>query len=330
LTRLHLSFAASNYDRFRALEDGRVKPEGIDLNFIPLPVEETFFRQLKFHEFDVCEMSLSSYVLTLSQAAPPPFRALPVFPSRYFRHQTMFVNTRCGVESPSDLKGRKVGVPEYQITAGVWQRGMLQDEYGVHPQDIRFFSGGVERAGRTEKIALELPDDISVEPIGVGQTLSTMLAEGELDALFTAHVPSCFYEYEHVRRLFPDYKTVEQSYFTKTGIFPIMHVVVVRQDVYERSPWIARSLMKAFDESLKLAEEDLMYRSSLKTMLPWLADHVEETVRVMGENYWKYGIEPNRKVLETFLRYSYDQGLAKRVWRPEQIFASNVLDEYVI
>lgn len=329
MTRLQLSFAASSYDRLCALENGRIRPEGIDINYITLPVEETFFRQLKFQEFDVCEMSLSSYVLTLNQE-PSPFVALPAFPSRYFRHQTMFVNAASGIESAKDLKGKKVGVPEYQITAGVWQRGMLQDQYGVHPNDMSFYSGGVDQTGRAEKIKLNLPMDISVQPIGPDQTLSGMLTEGSLDALFTANVPSCFYEQDHVHRLFPDYKQVEQDYFQSTGIFPIMHVVAIRREIYERHPWIAKSLMKALDASLRLAQEDLMYRSSLKTMLPWLAHHVEETLNVMGQDYWTYGIESNRKVLETFLRYSYEQGLAATRRQPDDLFVGNVADEFVI
>ena len=329
MTRVPLSFASVSYDRFRALEDGRVQPEGIDLNFVPLPVEETFFRQLAFQEFDVSEMSMSSYVLTLNQESPP-FVALPAFPSRYFRHQTMFVNENSGITAPEDLRGKCVGVPEYQITAGVWQRGMLQDEYGVHPRDMKFFSGGVEDTGRVEKIRLDLPKDVSVEPIGPNDTLSAMLSNGELDALFTAHVPSCFYTDDHIKRLFPNYKDAEKAYFAKTGIFPIMHVVVVKRDIYESNPWIARSLMKAFEQSLQIAKDDVMYRSSLKIMLPWLADHVEETTRAMGDDFWTYGIESNRHVLETFLGYSYDQGLAQKAWNPDDIFVKSASPSFVI
>ena len=329
MTKLPLSFASVSYDRFRALENGTVQPEGIELNFVPLPVEETFFRQLAFQEFDVSEMSMSSYVLTLNQERPP-FVALPAFPSRYFRHQTMFVNRNSGIRSPEDLKGKRVGVPEYQITAGVWQRGMLQDEYGVHPRDLKFFSGGVEETGRVEKIKLDLPDDVSVQPIGPDDTLSQMLSSGELDALFTAHVPSCFYTDDNIQRLFPEYKDAEQAYFAKTGIFPIMHVVVVKRDIYEQNPWVARSLMKALETSLQIAKDDLMYRSALKVMLPWLADHVEETVRILGSDFWTYGVEQNRHVLETFLGYSYDQGLAKKVWTPDDIFVKSASPSFVI
>jgi 4,5-dihydroxyphthalate decarboxylase len=329
MSLLPLSLAAVNYDRFRALEDGRVRPEGIDLNLLPMPVEEIFYRQIKFAEFDVSEMSLSSYVLTLN-GENPPFIAIPVFPSRYFRHQTMFVNDRSGISTPADLKGKRVGIPEYQITAGVWQRGLLQDEYDVAIQDMHYFRGGVDATGRVEKQSINLPEGVIVEPIGEDQTLSDMLSSGELDAIFSAHVPSCFYTDSHIKRLFPDYKAVEKEYFNKTGIFPIMHVVVVKRSVLAGNPWIAKSLMKAFEQSLQLAKEDLMYRSSLKVMLPWLANHFEETVAALGADFWTYGIESNRRVLKTFLRYSYEQGLAQKLWEPEDIFAESTGSSFVI
>ncbi|GAA0995768.1 ABC transporter substrate-binding protein [Acrocarpospora macrocephala] len=329
MTQLSLTFACLDYDRTRALQDGRVKPEGIDLNFLALPVEETFFRQLRYQEFDIAEMSLSSYVLTLDQE-DPPFLAIPVFPSRYFRHQSIFVNARSGIEQPADLAGRRIGVPEYQITAGVWQRGMLADEYGVDPFSPQYFSGGVETPGREEKITLDLPDGLKVQPIGPGQTLSAMLASGEIDALMSAHVPSCFGRDPDVRRLFADPKAAEKAYFAKTGIFPIMHTVVIKRAILARHPWAARSLTKAFQASLRIAKEDLAYRSALKVMLPWLDDHVAETISALGEDYWSYGVEPNRHVLEVFLRYSHAQGLAKRLRTPDELFAGSADTGYAI
>lgn len=329
MSRLRLTMAAVNYDRFAALRDGRVPIEGIDLEMLPMEVEEIFYRQARYAEFDVSEMSLSTYVLSMDRESFP-YIAIPVFPSRYFRHQTMFVHADSRIEHPGDLRGKRVGVPEYQITAGVWQRGILADDHGVEPKDIAWFSGGVEQPGRVEKQRITLPDDVVVTPIGPGQTLSGMIASGELDAVLTAHVPEAFYRHERVRRLFPDYKTVEQDYFRRTRIFPIMHLVVVRRSVLEREPWIARSLLKAFEQALGVARDDLMYRSSLKVMLPWLADHVEETVAALGEDYWTYGIEPNRHVLETFLRYSHEQGLAARRYEPEEIFAPSTVSTFVV
>lgn len=317
--KLNLTLAATDYDRLRALQDGRVRPEGIDITYLTLPVEEIFHRQIMHREFDLSEMSLSSYVLTLEQGAP--FVAVPAFPSRYFRHQSMFVNRASGIATPEDLRGKRVGLPEYQITAGVWQRGMLEDEYGVAVEDMRFFTGGVEDRGRTEKIELDLPAGISVEPIGPQDTLSQMLADGRLDAVFSASTPSTFHTSPDVVRLFPDYKSVEADYYRRTRIFPIMHVLAIRREVVEQHPWVAMSVLKAVTASLAVAREDLEYRSSLKLMLPWLAHHLEETVEVMGEDFWQYGLEANRHVLETFLRYSRRQGLAKRDWKPEELFA---------
>ncbi|MCU1545383.1 MAG: 4,5-dihydroxyphthalate decarboxylase [Homoserinimonas sp.] len=329
MSLLPLTLAAVHTDRFRALLLGDVRPEGIDLNFLSLPVEEIFYRQVEHEEFDVSELSLSSYVLTLDREEPP-FVAIPVFPSRYFRHQSIFINERSGIRSPEDLIGKRVGVPEYQITASVWQRGLLHEDFGVAPQDVEYFTGGVDSVGRHEKITLGLPDDIKVQPIGPDDTLSRMLSEGRLDAVMSANVPSCFYTDSHVRRLFPDYKSVEKEYFARTRIFPIMHVVAIKRGVLEAHPWVARSLMKAFDESLRIAKEELMYRSSLKTMLPWLADHIEETVATMGDDFWTYGVESNRHVLDTFLKYSHQQGLAKKLRTADELFAPGSDSSFVV
>jgi 4,5-dihydroxyphthalate decarboxylase len=327
MARLSLSLACWDYDRTRALQDGRVRPEGIDLNYLSLPVEETFYRQLRHREFDVSEMSLSSYLLTLDEP-DPPFVALPVFPSRCFRHQSIYVNADAGVAAPADLAGRRVGTPEYQMTAGVWQRGILADEHAVPVDSVTYLTGAMEERGRQEKIALDLPGNLRVIPIGPDQNLSGMLAEGELDAIYGAGQPSCFGRAPHVRRLFEDFKAAEQEYFRRTGIFPIMHTVVVRRAVYERYPWVARSLYKAFEESLRLAQADLRHRNALKVMLPWLAEHVAETLDVLGAGYWDYGLAPNRHVLEAFARYSYEQGLASRRWAPEEIVLAEASDSY--
>lgn len=327
MTALSLTFACQDYDRTRAIQDGRVQPDGIALNFLSLPVEETFFRQLRYREFDASEMSLSSYVLTLNDPVPP-FVAIPVFPSRYFRHQSIFINTRSGITAPGDLAGKRVGIPEYQMTASVWQRGILEEEYGVTTEQMHYFTGGLEEPGREEKIPLSLPSGISVTPIHSDQTLSGMLAEGELDAIFCANEPSSFRSQDHIRRLFEDYKTVEQDYYRRTQIFPIMHVVAINRELHARSPWVATSLMKAFQKSLDISYADLRYRSALKTMLPWLSDHVRETEEVMGDRFWTYGLRDNRPTIDKFLEYSYRQGLAGRRWNPEEIFYSGTAESF--
>lgn len=327
MTMLSLTFACESYDRIRALQDGRVRPEGIDLNILALPVEETFYRQARYREFDVSEMSLSSYLLTLD-SDDPPFVALPVFPSRMFRHQSIYVNTGSGIAAPADLIGKRVGVPEYQLTAVVWQRGILAEHHGVPVESVRYFTGGMEQPGRSEKIRLRLPPEISVTPIGPGQTLSALLADGELDAVYAAGEPAGFGRLPRIGRLFEDFQSAEVDYYRTTGIFPIMHVVVVRRTLYERHPWIARSLTKAFDAALEVAYTDLAQRNALKVMLPWLARHLDETVAVLGPRYWDYGLEANRHVLETFSRYSHEQGLAARPRRAEEIVLAAADDSF--
>ena len=242
MSKLRLTMACSNYDRTRALFDGRVAVDGVDLNALDLAVEEIFFRMLRHHEFDVAEMSLSSYVLSLF-SENPRLIAIPVFPSRFFRHSCIFVHAGSGIREPRDLIGKRVGVPEYQMTAGVWIRGALADHYGVPVSSVAYFRGGEETPGRPEKIAISLPPEIRVETIPEGHTLSTMLASGEIDAVYTARMPSTFADGSgKVRRLFENYQQVEQEYFARTKIFPIMHTIVIRRDVYERSPWVAQSL----------------------------------------------------------------------------------------
>jgi len=330
VSKLRLTLACWNYDRTRALLDQRVQPGGIDLNYLNIPVEETFFRMLRHKEFDVAEMSLSSYVLSLFQA-DRPFIAIPVFPSRFFRHSCIYVHAGSGIKEPKDLIGKKVGTPEYQMTAPVWIRGILSDEHGVPVNSVVYFTGGEEEPGRSEKLPLDLPPEIRVERIGPEQTLSSMLARGDIDALYTARMPSSFRSGDGtVKRLFEDFPTIERDYFRRTGIFPIMHTVVVRRDVYERDRWVAQSLDKAFRAAQQESYEDLSQTAALTTMLPWLTAHVEETRREMGDDFWPYGLEQNRRTLTTFLRYSYEQGLAKQLLQPEQLFAPETLESFKI
>jgi 4,5-dihydroxyphthalate decarboxylase len=327
---LRLSFGCWNYDRTRALMDKSVTPDGIDLIYLNMPVEETFFRMLRHREFDVAEMSLSSYVVSCFKE-PRPFVAIPVFPSRFFRHSSIYVNAASGIRAPADLKGKRVGCPEYQMTAPVWIRGILSDEDGVKVDDVTYLTGGEESPNRSEKLKLDLPSNIRVERIGPDKTLSAMLRAGEIDALYTARKPSSYDGPKgKVRRLFEDFVEVERAYFRKTGIFPIMHTIAIRREVYEANRWIAQSLFKAFCEAQQRTYQDLQETAALKAMLPWLVAHVEEARREMGEHYWSYGFQPNRKVLETFLRYSFEQGLSKRLLRPEEIFVPETMEAFVI
>jgi 4,5-dihydroxyphthalate decarboxylase len=330
VSKLRLTLACWNYDRTRALVDQRVRPDGIDLNYLNIPVEETFFRMLRHREFDAAEMSLSSYVLSLFRS-DPAFIAIPVFPSRVFRHSSIYVHAGSGIREPKDLIGKRVGTPEYQMTAAVWIRGILADDYGVPVSSVVYATGGEEEPGRPEKLSLDLPSGIRVERIGPQQTLSAMLAAGEIDALYTARTPSTLRsDGGSVRRLFEDFATVEREYFRRTGIFPIMHTVVIRRDVYERNRWVAQSLHKAFCAAQREVYADLSETAALKTMLPWLTSHVEETRREMGDDFWPFGVERNRQTLATFLRYSQEQGLAKRLLSPDELFAPETLESFKI
>jgi 4,5-dihydroxyphthalate decarboxylase len=285
---------------------------------------------LRHQEFDVAEMSLSSYTVSLFKP-DKPFIAIPVFPSRFFRHSCIYVNASAGIREPKDLIGKKVGNPEYQMTAPVWIRGILQDEYGVPVDGVTYHTGGEEEPGRPEKLKLDLPPNIRVQPIGAGQTLSALLRDGGIDALYTARMPSTYRTAgERVKRLFESYMEVEQAYFRKTRIFPIMHTVAIRRSLYEQHPWIAMSLYKAFAQAQREAYDDLYVTAALKTMLPWLTKHVEDARALMGDDYWPYGFAPNRAALATFLRYHHEQGLSKRRLMPEELFAPETLEAFKV
>ena len=331
MSKLRLSMACWNYDRTRALLEERVPIDGIDLTYINIPVEETFFRMIRHREFDVAEMSLSSYTLSLFRD-PKPFVAIPVFPSRYFRHSCIFINRNSGIREPKDLIGKRVGNPEYQLTACVWIRGILSDEYKVPVSSVTYFRGGEETPGRTEKQTVSLPPEIRLENIPEDKTLSQMLRRRRNRRhLFAAHAfLHCARRSKNVRLLFEDYESVEREYYQRTKIFPIMHTVVIRREVYEKNPWVAQSLYKAFVLAQREVYEDLYETAALKFMLPWLVRHAEDTRALMGKDFWPYGVEPNLHGLSTFLRYSYEQGLAKRLLTPQELFVPEALESFKI
>lgn len=327
---LHLTLACGDYDRTRALAEGTIRPDGIDLTYLRLPVEETFFRMLRHREFEVAEMSFASYLVSLG-AQSPPFIALPVFTSRMFRHASIYINRQAGIDRPEDLRGKVVGTPEFQLSACVWVRGILEDHHGVPADAVTYRTGGQEAPGRVEKASLELPDSFDVRSIPTDRTLAEMLAEGEIDALYTPRIPSPFVDGDpRVGRLFEDVVAVEAAYFQKTGIFPIMHVVVVRRDVYERHPWVAQSLYKAFLEAKRDAMERLYDSSALRFMLPWLNQQLEDAQRLLGDDYWSYGLGGNAADVEAFLRYHHEQGLSRRRFQPDELFAPESLESAVI
>ena len=334
MAKLPLTLACWDYDRTRSVLAGRVPIDGVELTPLNLVVEETFFRMLRHREFDASEMSLSSYTMTL-HSDDRPFIAIPVFPSRYFRHSCIYVNANSGIREPADLIGKRIGVPEFQMTAAVWIRGILAEHHGVPVNSVTYISGGEEQPGRLEKSPVHLPSGVRLEPAQHGSTLAQMISSGGIDALSTARMPSSFHSAAgpnegSVHRLFPNYQQVEREYFALTGIFPIMHTIVLRRDVYERNRWLAQSLMKAFTAAKREALQELAETTALKVSLPWLTRHLEETRQLLGDDYWPYGLEPNRAVLETFLRYHHEQGLSQRLLQPEELFAPESLESFRI
>jgi 4,5-dihydroxyphthalate decarboxylase len=259
------------------------------------------------------------------------FIAIPVFPSRAFRHSSIFINTHSGIQEPKDLIGKRVGVPEYQMTMAIWVRGILQHEYGVPPEKISWFTGGQEEPGRIDKVRHDLPPDIGIRPIGPEQTLSSMLESGEIDALMSTYLPLPFVQRSpKVRRLFPNFRAVEKEYYHQTKIFPIMHTVVLREEVYDKHPWVAQSLFKAFNESKRLCQQSMYDFSALKYMLAWSIAEMEEEREFFGDDLWPYGLAANQRVLEVLVEYAYEQGLIKKKFALKEIFAPNTLEDFKI
>ncbi|GGG01179.1 ABC transporter substrate-binding protein [Paenibacillus abyssi] len=330
MSKLQLSFGCWDYDRVQALINGTVEVEGIDLNFLKMPVEETFWRMMRHQEFDVSELSFSSFLIA-NDRGNPKFTAIPVFMSRMFRHSGIYVNVNSGIREPGDLKGKRIGIPEYQLSACVWIRGFLQHDYGVAASDVQWLTGGQEQPGRIEKVKLDLPPEIRIQPIGPEQTLNAMLESGEIDAFIAPRAPSCFLNGSpNVQRLFADYVAVEQEYFRNHGIFPIMHVVAIRNEVLERHPWIAANLYDAFVSAKQKVYDGFRQTAALKVTLPWLVAEIERTKALMGEDFWPYGLEENRKTLEAFVTYQYEQGLIKRRPEIEELFAKSTLEKYTL
>ena len=326
MVTIPITIACNDYDRARPIMDGRVRVEGCDVTFLPLEAEETFFRAFRDQAFDVSELSFSSFMLQTTRA-DCPYIGLPAFVSRMFRHSGIYIRTDRGIRSPVDLKGRTVGVPEYQMTAIVWIRGILKDEYGIDPSDIHFRSGGQEEPGRGERTPLTLTNGVDLQPIPATDTLVNMFVEGRLDALFTARAPSCYVNgAPNIDRLFPNYREVERAYYKKTGLFPIMHLIGVRKSLAEKYPWLPVSVYKAFCEAKTIALAEVRDVSALNVTLPWVEAETLDTIRLMGRDYWKYGISENLPEIEALTRYSFEQGLALRKLTPEDLFHKSTFE----
>ena len=328
--KVELSVALGDYDRTRPLLDGAVRIDGAMPIFLTLSPEEIFFRAFRHADFDVCELSLSSFVVR-SARGDNPYIAVPVFLSRAFRHSAIVVRTDRGIGSPRDLRGRRIGTPEYQLTACVWARGLLQDEFGLDPAEVRWVRGGMEQPGRVEKLDLELPAGVRLEEAPPGCTLPELLERGEIEGLVGPRLPPQVRDPNaHVGWLFPDPTGAAMEYFQRTRIFPIMHVLGVRRALVERHPWLPMTLTKAFGQAKAAASVRLRDTSASQIMLPFLEEQLLVTERLMGEDFWPYGLEPNRRTLETFLRYHREQGLSRRELAVEELFHPASLESFKI
>jgi 4,5-dihydroxyphthalate decarboxylase len=326
MSRLPITVATWDYDRVRALTDGRVTIEGCDVNYLTMPVEECFERAFFHGEFEVAEIGFSPFLIALSRG-PTPYVAVPVFLSRMFRHSAVYIRSDRGINGPADLRGKTIGVPEYQMSAVLWFRGYLKDEFGIAPKDINWVQAGLENPGRRDKFPLNLPQGFPLASRN-DTSLSKLLADGEIDGIMSARTPSCYINsHPQVRRLFPDYRAAERDYYKKSGIFPIMHALGIRRDVYEKNRWLAASVYKAFLKAKRIADAEFEETTALKIGLPWVTAEYEATVAAMGRDFWSYGVEPNRKTLTTMARYSYEQGLAVRELTVEEMFAEGNLRE---
>lgn len=325
MTKLTVSLAGCDYDRTRALFDGRVGIQGCETIAVAMSPEEAFHRAFRFQEFDITELSLSNY-MNVTARAISHYAAIPVFPSRLFRHSSIYVRGDRGIERPEDLKGKVIGVPEYQMTAAVWIRGILQDEYGLRPSDMRWRNGGLEQPGREQKVKLELPENVELQAIPRTETLSQHLDEGKIDALISALAPSCFGRNPQVRRLFRDYRAAEEDYYRRTRIFPIMHVVGIRKSLLEKHPWLAVNTYVAFMEAKRLCYRDLEKIGHLFTTLPWPVAELEHARSLMGADFWSYGVKENHREIEAITRYAFEQGLNAHRLTAEDLFVPSTFD----
>jgi 4,5-dihydroxyphthalate decarboxylase len=327
MATLTLDLGCGDYDIVRPLKDGTVSAEGMEINFVTINrPPEVHWRMGMHHEFDAAEMSFGSFVAGKARS-DFPFVGIPAFVYRKFRHSCAYVNVHAGIDKPEDLKGRRVGVPEWQMTATVWLRGFLQDDFNVRASDVHWLTGGLESSERKEKVALTLPPEIKIENIASGQTLSDMLVSGEIDALLTAQVPAPYVKRApQVRRLFADTRQAEADHFRRTGIFPIMHVMILREEFYKRHPWVAQSLYKALADAKARCIDAIFKNDAIHSVLPWAGPHAEEVRKLMGQDFWPYGVEANRNTLEIFMRYCFEQGLTTRLLKVDELFTKETVD----
>jgi 4,5-dihydroxyphthalate decarboxylase len=329
MSKLQLSIACGDYDRTRALISGEVQIDGVDPVYMALSPEEMFFRAMRYEDFDISELSFSSYMVKTAKG-DCPYVAVPVFLSRAFRHTSIYVR-KDRIKKPQDLIGKRVGLPEYQLTANVWARAILQDDYGVKPSDMQFVRGGIDMPGRPEKIKLQLPKDIRIEDAPEGITISDMLDRGELDGFIAPRPPiGAALDNPNVGWLFDDPTSVAKEYYSRTKVFPIMHVVGIRKTLVEKHPWLPAAVYKAFSQAKTLALEKLSDTSATKVTLPFVEEQLKAARETLGSDFWSYGVGPNRATLETFLRHHHGQGLSHKLMSVDEIFHPSTYESYSI
>jgi 4,5-dihydroxyphthalate decarboxylase len=326
MARIKLTYAGEeHFDRTKALQTGQISPAGIDLNYMVVGVRELFRRQAQFAEFESSEMSVSTMAMMVSRGIDT-FVGVPAFPSRHFRHRQIYVNVDAGIERPEDLVGKRVGIPEYQMTAALWIRALLQHDYGVMPADLHWHYGGLNSTDYAERLRHETPPGVRLDPIPRDQTLSQLLEDGELDAITSSQPPRHFREGSlRIRRLFGDYRAVERDYYERTGFYPIMHMVAVRRDVYEANRWVPVSLLQAMAESRRIAYEQMHDPDTPPVGHPWWHAELEDLDGLFGGDPYRHGFEHNLAILEAMTQYSFEQGLSTRKVDPEELFAPESL-----
>jgi len=329
MSQLQISIAMGDYDRNRALFDGRVQIDGCDPVYMLLSPEEMFFRAMRSRDFDITELSFSSYLVKHAQG-DCPYIAVPVFLSRAFRHTSIYVR-KDRIRTPQDLKGKRVGIPEYQLTAIVWARSILQDDYGIRPEDVTWVRGGIDTPGRPEKIKLNLPAGVHVEAAPEGTTISQLLDAGEIDGFIAPRPPSgAALQNPHVGWLFDDPTAVAKDYYRRTGIFPIMHVVGIRKEIAAAHPWLPGAVFKAFNASKAAALELLADTSATKVTLPFVEEQLKAAKDLLGEEFWSYGVQANRNTLQAFLKHHHAQGLSSRLVEVDELFHPSTYETYSI
>lgn len=327
MSKLQLTLALSRYDHTEDLVTGRTPIEGVDLNYLELPLHDIFFRFLQFRDFDLAEMSMAKYAAMASQN-DPTVTALPVFPSRVARHSSIFVRRDGPIKAPADLNGRRVGVPEWAQTAAVYSRGLLMHHFGVDLSSIEWVQAGEDQPGRFEKVALALPAGLRLTPVA-DKSLSEMLTSGELDAILVAQPPRAFLRGDaNIVRLFENYMELEQKYVRETKILPIMHTIAIKQSIVDQHPWVVVNLMNAFETAKNNSLERALYAGATRFPIPWCFEYAREAQQIWGEDFWPYGVDANRRTLDLFLQYAYEQGVCRRRLQPEELFPAQAQSRY--